>query len=160
MSTRSILSLLVAASLCLTGCPSDNGGGGGVPASGGTVVYLADQETIGVFELFLATSWTKLNPQLVAGGSVTRFALTPDATAVIYIADQEQNDVFELWRVELTSPGVSTKLNGPLVLGGDVEEFAATPDNTAVVYRADQTNNDIIELYRPLFSRGTHATPN
>jgi hypothetical protein len=115
-------------------------------------VYLADQETIGVFELFLATSGTKLNPQLVAGGSVTRFALTPDATAVIYIADQEQNDVFELWRVNIANPGVSTKLNGFLETGGDVIEFGVTPDSSSVVYLADQSNDDVFELFRTVLA--------
>ena len=131
MSTRSILSLLVAASLCLTGCPSDNGGGGAVPASGGTVVYLADQDIAGVFELYLEGSGTKLNPALAVGRTITSFALTPDAAAVVYIADQDQDDVFEIYRVNLASPGASTKLNGALVAGGDVVQLAVTADGTA-----------------------------
>ena len=153
MSTRAVLSLLAAASLWLTGCPSDNGTGGGVPASSGTIVYLADQDIAGVFELYLAGSGTKLNPPLPAGRRVERFALTPDATAVVYIADQDQNDVFELYRVNIASPGSSTKLNGPLALCGlavcgNVTDFAVTPDNSAVVYIADQSADDVFELFR------------
>ena len=160
MDKKPSLLLIAVAALFLTGCPSDNGSAPPATSSSGTVVYLADQDTVGVFELYLATSGTKLNSPLVAGGSVTRFALTPDGSAVIYIADQQQNDVFELWRVNLASPGSSTKLNGPLVAGGDVEEFAVTPDNSAVVYRADQTLDNVIELYRTVFSGGNNAKLN
>ena len=127
--------LLVAVTvLFLTSCVDDNGSGGNVASTSGAVVYLADQDIVGVFELFLATSGTKLNPPLPAGRTVQSFALTPDASAVVYIADQDQNDVFELYRVNLASPGSSTKLNGQLalcglVVCGDVTAFAITPDN-------------------------------
>src|SRR6476620_10694108 len=151
--------LLVAVTvLFLTSCVDDNGSGGGnVAPTSGTVVYLADQDIVGVFELFLAGSGTKLNPALPAGRTVQSFALTPDATAVVYIADQDQNDVFELYRVNLASPGSSTKLNGQLALCGlavcgDVTQFAITPDNSAVVYIADQTADDVFELFRTVLT--------
>src|SRR6476620_5104629 len=150
--------LLVAVTfIFLTSCVDDNGSGGNVAPASGTVVYLADQDIVGVFELFLATSGTKLNPPLPAGRTVQSFALTPDATAVVYIADQDQNDVFELYRVSLASPGSSTKLNGQLALCGlavcgDVTAFAITPDNSAVVYIADQTADDVFELFRTVLT--------
>ena len=150
--------LLVAVTvLFLTSCVDDNGSGGNVAPTSGTVVYLADQDIVGVFELFLAGSGTKLNPALPAGRTVQSFALTPDATAVVYIADQDQNDVFELYRVNLASPGSSTKLNGQLALCGlavcgDVTQFAVTPDNSAVVYIADQTADDVFELFRTVLT--------
>src|SRR6185312_956383 len=120
MANKSLLLLIVIAALSLTGCPSgDNGGSsGGSLASSGNLVYLADQNTDGVFELFLASSGVKLNGPLVSGGSVTSFALTPDKSAVVYIADQTIDDVFELYRVNIAAPGVSVKLNGNLILGG------------------------------------------
>jgi hypothetical protein len=159
MANKAVLLLMaVAAALSLTGCPGgDDGTGGSSPPSSGTVVYLADQDIVGVFELFLAGSGTKLNPALPVGRTVQSFALTPDATAVVYIADQDQNDVFELYRVNLASPGSSTKLNGPLVLCGsavcgDVTAFAVTPDNSAVVYIADQRADDVFELFRTVLS--------
>ena len=143
--------------LFLTSCVDDNGSGGNVAPTSGAVVYLADQDIVGVFELFLATSGTKLNPPLPAGRTVQSFALTPDASAVVYIADQDQNDVFELYRVSLASPGSSTKLNGQLALCGlavcgDVTGFAVTPDNSAVVYIADQTADDVFELFRTVLT--------
>ncbi len=160
MSTRSVLSLLAAASLWLTGCPSDNGSGGGAPPSSGTVVYLADQDIAGVFELYLGGSGTKLNPALAVGRTITNFALTPDAAAVVYLADQDQDDVVELYRVNLASPGASTKLNGALVAGGDVVQFAVTSDGTAVVYRADQTLDEVFELFRTQFNGGANSKLN
>lgn len=153
---KSIL-LLAAPVLFLMSCINDNGTSGPVVPSSGAVVYLADQDIVGVFELFLATSGTKLNPPLLAGRTVQSFALTPDASAVVYIADQDQDDVFELYRVNLASPGSSTKLNGQLalcvlVVCGDVTEFAVTPDNSAVVYMADQTADDVFELFRTVLT--------
>jgi hypothetical protein len=121
------------------------------------VVYLADQDINGVFELYLATSGTKLNPPLAAGRTVTSFALTPNASAVIYIADQDQDDVFELYLVSLATPGVSTKLNPDFAFGQNVVEFAVTPDISAVVYRADQNTDETFELYRTVLATGVNS---
>ena len=161
MAYKSSLFLIAVAALTLIGCPSsDDGGAPPVVSSSGTVVYLADQTNIGVFELFLGTSGTKLNSPLVAGGSVKSFALTPDATAVIYIADQEQTGVFELWRVNLSNPGVSPKLNGALATGGDVAEFAVTPNSNSVVYIADQSNDDLFEICQTVRATGVNSKLN
>lgn len=150
---------LLSCSSSWDGGSSGGFGGSGTPGSG-TVVYLADQDTIGVFELYLATSGTRLNPQLAPGRTVTRFALTPDASAVIYIADQDLDDVFELYLVSLATPGVSTQLNPVLVAGGNVVEFAVTPDNSAVVYLADQTTDETFELYRTVLASGVNSRLN
>jgi hypothetical protein len=158
-SVNPLFSLAVAI-IFLTSC--NNGGDGtitgGSLSSSGTVVYLADQNTDGVFELFLASSGVKLNPQLVSGGNVTSFALTPDKTAVVYIADQTTNDVFELYQVNIATPGVSVKLNGTLVLGGDVTGFTITPDGTSVVYLADQRIDQVFEVFRVLFATPQSST--
>ncbi|HEX5551318.1 MAG TPA: hypothetical protein VFX36_10820, partial [Nitrospira sp.] len=119
MANNPLLLLIVIAAFSLTGCPSGDDGGTPVVPAGGTVVYLADQDIGGVFELFLASSGAKLNPTLPVGSTVVSFALTPDSSAVVYLADQDQDDVFELYRVNLATPGTSTKLNGVLVAGGD-----------------------------------------
>lgn len=162
MKMRYLAWLILPQLLLHVGC-NDNGGvvvDNG--SSSGTVVYLADQDKIGVFELFLATSGTKLNPPLAANRTVTSFALTPDATAVIYIADQDFDDVFELYRVNLAKPGVSTKLNTAFGVGSgkDVEEFAVTPDNTSVVYRADQSIDDVFELFLTSLANGANSKLN
>ena len=136
--------LLVAVTvLFLTSCVDDNGSGGNVVPASGTVVYLADQDITGVFELFLASSGAKLNPTLPVGRTVVSFALTPNGSAVVYLADQDQDDVFELYLVNLATPGTSTKLTGVLVAGGDVVQFAVTPDGSSVVYRADQNIDEV-----------------
>src|SRR5262245_16881918 len=53
MDKNPFLLLIALAALAMTGCPSDNGNAPPVTSSSGTVVYLADQDTVGVFELFL-----------------------------------------------------------------------------------------------------------
>ena len=147
--------LLLAATLFLTGCMS--GGDGTSPAgslaSSGNLVYLADQNTDEVFELFLASSGARLNGQLLPGAKgIVSFALTPDKSAVVYIADENSPGTFELFRVNLAAPGASFKLNGTLAPGGDITSFAITPDGTSVVYRADQRFDEIFELFRVLFA--------
>ena len=63
MRTQNISWFALPLVFILTGCPSgDGGGGGGGEAGGSAIVYLADQTTDGVFELFLASSGAKLNP--------------------------------------------------------------------------------------------------
>lgn len=115
--------------------------GGDVPRGGSyvispddsAVIYVADQTTDNVFELYrvpFATPGvsTKLNGPMVAGGGVSAFfngtpSITPDSSAVLYRASETTAGVFELYRVPFATPGVSSKLNGPLVVDGDVENF-------------------------------------
>ncbi len=161
MTSMRLLRFLAAACLMLAGC--NNGGGvtgGGINLSAsGTVVYLADQETDGVFNLYLASSGARLNPRLTSVGNVISFALTPDKTAVVYIADQDSAGVFELYQVNIATPGVSVKLNGKLIPpGGNVTSFAITPDGTSVVYLADQRIDQVFELFRVLFSNPASST--
>jgi hypothetical protein len=160
MINKLLLLLTVIAALSMTGCPGDDDGttSNGSLAASGAVVYLADQNTDGVFELFLASSGAKLNGPLVAGGSVTSFALTPDKSAVVYIADETTNEVFELYQVNIATPGVSVKLNATLVPQGDVTGFAITPDGLSVVYLADQQFDEVFELFRVLFSTPRAST--
>ncbi len=68
------------------------------------MVYLADQDTDNVFELYSvpiggpATAGIKLNGTLVAGGDVSPgFQISPDSGRVLYIADQDTDNVFELY---------------------------------------------------------------
>ena len=160
MTKKYCLLLIATACLSLTGCPG-GGDGTGTPreASSGSVVYLADQNTNGVFELFLVSTGAKLNGPIVAGGSgVTSFALTPDKSAVVYIADQTTAGVSELYQVSIATPGVSVKLNQTLALGGDVQSFAITSDGTSVVYRANQRNAGIFEVFRVLFATPQAST--
>jgi len=136
-----------------------------ISPDGVRVIYLADQETDGAFELYSVPIAggvsVKLNPTLAGGaGSVrgtdptldTPFAISPDSARVVYVADQETDDVFELYSVPIAG-GVSVKLNPTLAGGaGDIGRgaappFAISPDSARVVYVADQETDDVFELY-------------
>ncbi|CAG0937151.1 hypothetical protein TFLX_06062 [Thermoflexales bacterium] len=122
------------------------------------VVFIADSEVDGRNELYSAlltgTMPIKLNPPLVVGGRVQRFAITADNQYVLYIADQEVDNREELYRVPITG-GQAVKLNGPLVSGGNVTEVRVDPDNVRVVYKADQQVNDVLEIYSVPLAGGT-----
>ena len=88
--------------------PGGTAGGARISADSRSVVYRADQETAGVFQLYrvpLTLSpapdppTTRLNGPLVAGGDVAEFRLAPDNGPVIYRADQDTDSVRELYRV-------------------------------------------------------------
>lgn len=116
------------------------------------VVYLANQDTKGVYELYRVDfaapgRSTKLNGRLVAGGDVIHFEITSDGTGVVYHADERTNDVNELFYVRFAAPRVSTRLNPGLASDRDVRNFSITPDGTAVVYTADQDTSNAHELY-------------
>jgi Tol biopolymer transport system component len=81
----------------------------------------------------------KLTPQLLAGGYIGHFAITPDSQYVIYIAEQETLGHRDLYRVPLTG-GMAVKLN--LLNHGEVGvgDFKIDPDNARVVYLHDYHN--------------------
>jgi Tol biopolymer transport system component len=105
------------------------------------VVYLADQQTDNVFELFSVPiaggAVTKLNGVLVAGGFILDATISPDSQRVVYRADQATDTVDELFSVPILG-GAVTRLNDPLVAGGDVSSFKISDDSEWVVYVADQ----------------------
>lgn len=109
-----------------------------------SVLYVADQTTDGVLEVYrvpFATPGvsTTLNGPLVPGGNVFfDIEATPGSSAVVYRATQASANVIELYRVPLTTPGVSTKLNDALPPNADVTSFEITPNGTVVVYTASQ----------------------
>lgn len=121
------------------------------------VVYVADQVTDGVFELFLASVFggptLRLNGDLVPGGDVVAanadadFQISADGQWVVYVADQIEDSVFELFSVPLQG-GTPIRLNADFAsLGSDVVDFQISGDGQQVVYLADQDSNDTFELY-------------
>jgi hypothetical protein len=74
-----------------------------ISPDGRYAVYLADQDTDGVLELYSvplggpAAAGIKLNGALVASGDVGFFRISADSGRVVYIADQDANEVFELY---------------------------------------------------------------
>jgi Tol biopolymer transport system component len=152
----------IAVCALLAACGGGSGGGGGgnisppppppPPPAGLGVVYGADQDTAGQFELYLVDTAdpgnsTKLSGALVADGDVANIAVTPDGERVVYRADQDTDGISELYLVELDTPGTSTRLSDSLAAGGTVESFRITQDGSRVVYRADQDVDGTFEVY-------------
>ena len=123
-----------------------------VSSDGATVLYRADQELDGQFELYSvpvdgSAVPVKLSGPLVVGGNVTQFRLSPLDTSAAFIADKETNDVFELYSVPLDGSAPPTKLSGPLVTDGDVFALQIGPDGSRMLYAADQAVDNDVELY-------------
>lgn len=99
----------------------------------------------------------KLSAEIVAGGYVRGFGVSPDGQYVVYAADQAAPGVVELYSVRLDSPGAAVKLNPALVTNGDIYTlftlggmtlgFFISPDSSRVVYLADQETDERLELY-------------
>ena len=112
---------------------------------GGRVVYLADQNTDQVFELFSAPVRgttpipdagvvVRLNGQLDAGGNVSSsFAISPDGTRVVYVANQDSASVFELYSVPIAG-GSSVKLISGVLQDECVELFREWRDKGGRAY--------------------------
>ncbi|MEM7359996.1 MAG: LpqB family beta-propeller domain-containing protein [Pseudomonadota bacterium] len=124
-----------------------------ISADGNRVLYVADQDTNDVYELYSSPitggAVVKLNSALVIGGDVSPFniQISPDSSRAVYLADQEQNDINELFSVPITG-GIVTKLNPALVAGGRVySNFQISADGSRVVYLSDQDTRFVNELY-------------
>ncbi len=123
--------------------------------NGDRILYLADQDTDSVGELYIVPSGggqsVKLNGPLVAGGDVNFASLqfNPDGSRVLYSADQLTNDQLEFFSVP-SSGGPSVKLNGALVSGGFIDLSSArfSADGSYVTYLAAQETANVRELFR------------
>lgn len=130
-----------------------SGPGDDAPAEGARpVVYVADEDVYGMFELYMTSptepgTSIKLNPPLPSGGNVDLFAVTPSGDAVVYVADQEIDNLYELFVVPLDDPGAATKLSAPLGADRDVKDFVIGADSATVIYRADHDTHDVWELF-------------
>jgi hypothetical protein len=121
-------------------------------ADGRYAVYLADQETDGVYDLYSVLvsggSPVRLNPLPPPGRTITSFQISPDSTRVVYLAYQSPANVYELYSVPIGGPAAAgIKLNGTLVALGNVTSFQISPDSSRVIYYADQQTDEIFELY-------------
>lgn len=118
---------------------------------GQRVVYLADQQTDNVFELYSVPvgggPYVKLSGPLTPQGEIAEFRISADSQRVVYRADQQTDEVYELYSAPITGGG-AVKLNGVLPNGGDVRSFAISPTGDFVVYPADQQTDDVVELFR------------
>ncbi len=134
------------------------------------LVYLADQDTVGVQELYSvpltgpAVAGIKLNRALVPPGNafdlkikligeVFDFKIAPDSSRVAYRANQDTPHVRDLYSVPTKGPAAAgIKLSGPLVTDRNVFEYQISPDSGRTVYIADQDTAGVMELYMTSFS--------
>lgn len=136
-----------------------------VQFAGDRVLYLADQDTDEVVELYSvpidgSAAPVRVSGTLVTGGEVVldSFWATPTGDKVFYRADQEQDQVFELFAAPIDGSAAPTKLSGALVSGGDVQaDVSVAPNSLAVVFRADKEGDNDFELFSYRFPH-THRT--
>jgi len=115
----------------------------------GRAVFLADQETRNVNELFSVPidgsgSPSKLNDTLVADGQVLDFSVATGAPLVVYRADQESVGVPELFAV----PAAGSSIPLRLTPGRYVEDdHVLSSDGAFVFYRSRTIGGDVTELH-------------
>lgn len=132
-----------------------------ITPDGSTVVFLADTNVAGRFELWSSTlndpdTPRRLNDELAPGGSVLAFRLSPDSSRVVYRADQDGDGVPELFSVP-PAGGSATRLNGALAAGG-VDAFQLSPDGRSVVFLGAETRGGVADLYSAPITGGTPPT--
>jgi Tol biopolymer transport system component len=116
------------------------------------VIYSADQDQAGIYDLYCVPqggptgSGVRLNRNLISGGRIYGWEISPDSRRIVYLADQETVGARELFSVPIGGPAAEgIKLNGALVPGGYAQEWHITADSTRVVYDARQ--NGLLELF-------------
>ena len=122
------------------------------------VVYIADQRSNSLFELFSVPigggNAVRISGDLPGGGDVgatgrtADFQISSDSQRVVYLADQNVDGQRELFSVPIAG-GAAIRLNTELTISGsDVVDFLISPDGQQVLYLADQNDNDTFELFR------------
>jgi len=112
-----------------------------VDADGERVVFKADKDVDGRFELYSAradsSSFTVLvSGTLVAGGDVGEFTIAPIVRRVLYLADAETNGRVELFAAPLLGGAPPVKLSGDVPPDTDGLSFRIARDGTRAVYVA------------------------
>ena len=146
-----------------------------------SVAYVADQDTAGVFELYVvpvdktsSETAVKVSGAMAGSGLLQLpsgeyvFEWSPDSSRIAYVADQNAIRVFELFSStpdgtendivsDLPDPDSSTNPDP------DVQNFEWEPNSTLIAYIADQETDEIFELYVAPFDGKTpndSNTPN
>jgi Tol biopolymer transport system component len=131
-----------------------------IAPGGERVVYTADVEADGIFELFSVplaggSAPVKLNGLLGATADVFWFKVSPDGEQVAFTADQATDDEFELHSVPIDGSAPSIQLSGTLSPGyiWGPNQFDFSSDSERLVYATDGDRvpfnpvNEPIELY-------------
>ena len=126
--------------LSLSGCGGGDNKSTSSPVSNPiATVFLAKEDTATATQLYGSsldgTSIVKLSGNLVSGGNVVDFAMSPDGRFVAYLADQETKGQFELYTVPV---GGGTVINISRQSGTilEVKEFAWAPNSSRIAFRA------------------------
>jgi hypothetical protein len=126
--------------LSLSGCGGGDNKSTSSPVSNPiATVFLAKEDTATGTQLYGSsldgTSIVKLSGNLVSGGNVVDFAMSPDGRFVAYLADQETKGQFELYTVPV---GGGTVINISRQSGTilEVKEFAWAPNSSRIAFRA------------------------
>jgi Tol biopolymer transport system component len=96
------------------------------PKNSSLIAYTADQDTVGVRELYVSksdgTSNIKVSGSLVTGGNVASYSWSPKASQIAYSADQVTDNVVELYA---SKPDASqnAKISGASVGGPGVTSY-------------------------------------
>ena len=128
-----------------------SGAGSVTPGFLPVAVFIADKNTPGVPELFVAdeagTTVVNLSGSLVPGGQVHRSAtpFSPDGSKVAFIAEKDAVGVRELYVVPAAG-GTASKVSSPLAAGGNVLEFKWSSDSSKVGYSATDSGG-VLELF-------------
>jgi Tol biopolymer transport system component len=134
---------------------------------GSTAVYIADQETVGLFELYStpvngSAAPTKLNQGLPFGAGdegVTAFRITPDSAQVVFLADPDNGGFgSDIFSSPIDGSSAPVRLNaGP---ERPVTGFAVTADSVYAAFVGVDTNfgSGATELYAARIGSASSAT--
>lgn len=114
--------------------------------------YIADEETTGISELFIALPDGALVATKASASpdTVDSFIWSLISNKLIYRAEQGTDGIFQLYTstVDDDDTTKSVQISGDLVTGGSVSsDFKISPFGSAVSYIADQENDGVFELY-------------
>ena len=139
---------------CVSATESSDVSSMSITADSSRVVYLADQETIGVSELFSVpiggppSAGVKLNGELAPGAEVRAlggYRISPDGSWVVYRAGPYAEE--KLHSVPVSGPANSgAELSDDLPPVGYDSDFAVVPGSQSVVSLARQDAADGVEL--------------
>ena len=122
------------------------------------VVYLADQDTDGLRELYSVPLHggpaTKLNHPIPLGSYVgsqspdlgTGYRISPDGQRVTYLVKYSTQELFSV-PIDGSLPAVKLNATLPSPSSRVQADYRISADSTRVVYRADQTSYFLFELY-------------
>lgn len=122
------------------------------PVHAARILYLAEQNYVGVNELFLVDSTspgitTQLNlPLTKFSDGVSQFAISPDGAHVVFSADQDNIGNTDLYLVDIAKPGKWTRI-GNLAAGQRELHAKFSPDGNKLAFTASDEGFGNTQLY-------------